>query len=397
MGCHASFEGGDGATGTEPDTILCAAGSEIELPSASSISKSGFKFIGWSNGTKIYDEGATFEVGNEDVNYTAVWECPHNHTEVKNAKAATLTAEGYTGDTYCTDCGAKLADGKAIPTLSPEPTPGGNGGGNGGSGTTIPIPTTPPTEKPTGNATKSAGEFVERCYNVCLGRSSDEAGFRYWLDMLNSGNSCGAEVGYGFVFSAEYMMKNTSNEQFVNDMYSMFFGREADAEGFNSWVEQLNNGASRLQVYAGFASSPEFSNLCGEYGIIGVSILNDDAINAAGDVGEFVGRLYKMCLSRYPDYCGFTAWTKGLQEGSKTGSTCAYGFIFSGEFMSKGLSNEEFVVYMYKVFFDREADEAGYNLWLSVLNNGGCYEEVFNGFTGSPEFAVLCASYGINA
>ena len=65
--------------------------------------------------------------------------------------------------------------------------------------------------------------------------------------------------------------------------------------------------------------------------------------------------------------------------------------------MSRGLSNEEFVVYMYKVFFDREADEAGFNLWFGVLNNGGSYEEVFNGFTGSPEFANLCASYGINA
>ena len=177
----------------------------------------------------------------------------------------------------------------------------------------------------------------------------------------------------------------------------MFFGREADEGGFNSWVEQLNNGASRLQVYAGFASSPEFTNLCSEYGVIGVSILNDDQINEAGDIGKFVGRLYKICLTRYPDYCGFTAWTKGLQEGSKTGSTCAYGFIFSGEFMSRGLSNEEFVVYMYKVFFDREADEAGYNLWVGVLNNGGSYEEVFDGFTGSPEFANLCSSYGINA
>ena len=43
---------------------------------------------------------------------------PENHdggTEIKNAKAATCTEKGYTGDTYCKGCGVKLSDGKDIP------------------------------------------------------------------------------------------------------------------------------------------------------------------------------------------------------------------------------------------------------------------------------------------
>ena len=38
----------------------------------------------------------------------------HKNTELRNAKEATCTAEGYTGDTYCKDCGTKLQTGKAI-------------------------------------------------------------------------------------------------------------------------------------------------------------------------------------------------------------------------------------------------------------------------------------------
>lgn len=39
----------------------------------------------------------------------------HNtNTEVKNAKEATCTNLGYTGDTYCKDCGKKIEDGKEI-------------------------------------------------------------------------------------------------------------------------------------------------------------------------------------------------------------------------------------------------------------------------------------------
>ena len=40
--------------------------------------------------------------------------CAHEHTEVRSAKEATCTEDGYTGDTYCTDCGAKVETGTAI-------------------------------------------------------------------------------------------------------------------------------------------------------------------------------------------------------------------------------------------------------------------------------------------
>ena len=38
----------------------------------------------------------------------------HQHTEIRNKKEATCKEEGYTGDTYCTDCGAKVSSGQAI-------------------------------------------------------------------------------------------------------------------------------------------------------------------------------------------------------------------------------------------------------------------------------------------
>ena len=38
----------------------------------------------------------------------------HENTEVRNAKEATCAEEGYTGDTYCKDCGTKLSAGEKI-------------------------------------------------------------------------------------------------------------------------------------------------------------------------------------------------------------------------------------------------------------------------------------------
>ena len=41
-------------------------------------------------------------------------ECEHTHTEIRNQREATCKEEGYTGDTYCKDCGEKLAAGTTI-------------------------------------------------------------------------------------------------------------------------------------------------------------------------------------------------------------------------------------------------------------------------------------------
>ena len=40
-------------------------------------------------------------------------ECDHTHTEIRNQREATCKEAGYTGDTYCADCGEKLATGTA--------------------------------------------------------------------------------------------------------------------------------------------------------------------------------------------------------------------------------------------------------------------------------------------
>ena len=52
-----------------------------------------------------------------NCNTTKTEEIPatgHQHTELRNASEATCAQEGYTGDTYCKDCGTKLSSGKII-------------------------------------------------------------------------------------------------------------------------------------------------------------------------------------------------------------------------------------------------------------------------------------------
>ncbi len=78
----------------------------------------------WDNG-KVTKEATCTEDGEKTYtctvcNTTKTEVIPatgHQHKEIRNAKKATCTEDGYTGDTYCKDCGEKLETGSVIKKL----------------------------------------------------------------------------------------------------------------------------------------------------------------------------------------------------------------------------------------------------------------------------------------
>ncbi len=68
--------------------------------------------------TAVYDGADKGNYVNETVSVTITRsECEHAHTEIREVVAASCTADGYTGDTYCTDCSVKIKTGTATPAL----------------------------------------------------------------------------------------------------------------------------------------------------------------------------------------------------------------------------------------------------------------------------------------
>ncbi|MBO4635618.1 MAG: DUF4214 domain-containing protein [Clostridiales bacterium] len=88
-------------------------------------------------------------------------------------------------------------------------------------------------------------------------------------------------------------------------------------------------------------------------------------------------------------------WSELLSEGKATGTSVAYGFIFSNEFQSKDISNEAYVEHMYEAFMGRPSDPDGKDMWVSYLENGMSRSKLFEGFAASVEFGRICNSYGI--
>lgn len=241
--------------------------------------------------------------------------------------------------------------------------------------------------------TEQVRGFVERLYTLVLGRSSDASGLDSWTNVLISGKEDGAKVALGFVDSVEFKSRNLSDTDYITVLYRTFLNREPDPSGLAAWQNVLANGFSRTYVFRGFAESTEFQGICDSYGIKSGTVTLNEARDQKDGITRFVNRAYKLCLGRSADVDGLNGWCNALLTGKNTAKETAYGFVFSNEFKSKNLSDEDYVKTMYNMFFDREPDTDGYNAWVKVLKNGGTREHVFDGFADSVEFQKLYASF----
>ena len=94
----------------------CEKVSDVNLPTGW-VWQDAYKDKELTVGTPV---NATAEYNGADKdNYTNVTiviaitrsSCDHTKTEIRNAKSASCTSEGYSGDTYCKDCGAEVSKG----------------------------------------------------------------------------------------------------------------------------------------------------------------------------------------------------------------------------------------------------------------------------------------------
>lgn len=113
------------------------------------------------------------------------------------------------------------------------------------------------------------------------------------------------------------------------------------------------------------------------------------------NVENFVKRFYETVLGRTAEPAGRNDWVGRLATGVAAGADVAQGFIFSQEFTNRQLDDASYVEVLYRAFFNRAPDEAGYSDWLQQLGRGVDRAAVLDGFIYSQEFKNLCATYAI--
>lgn len=155
---------------------------------------------------------------------------------------------------------------------------------------------------------------------------------------------------------------------FTMQVYRDSLDREGDAGGIAFWSEEINRGRqSRQSMLEQFVASPEFE----------------------GRIAPVI-RLYIAYFSRVPDYAGLKYWQSQMAGGGL--DIVSEAFATSGEFATRtrGLSDEDYVRYVFQSTIGRPPDAGGLAFWTAKIR----FAEISRGqlmarFSESTEFRAL--------
>lgn len=239
------------------------------------------------------------------------------------------------------------------------------------------------------------GAFIERLYEIALGRDSEEAGKKYWMDEIQSGRKNGADCARFFLTGEEFVNRKLSDEQLVDTLYLTFFDRDGEENGKQYWLGRLKAGASHNEIIDGFIDSTEWCNVCARYAVKSGAPTAKAEIPSA-PASNFVAALYLNCLNREAEEEGLYFWGLALTNLEQTGCSTAKHFFTSEEFRNLNLTDDDYVTRLYKTFMGREPEASEVAYWTGEIGKGAQTRDSVIAFFGqSEEFTNICNKYGI--
>ncbi len=215
-------------------------------------------------------------------------------------------------------------------------------------------------------------------------------------------------------------LKNSSNTDFIEQLYLTYLKREADPDGLTSNLQQLNSGVARREILYALRTSQEAANVFVEltsavdnesfielaYTKFRKQKLNETDRANAREILES-GQIRQTILQDCPPLVALPetdlATLENLTVTTETPKTTPVepDLIFSPqelltdfqiedrEFIERteSLSNEQFVRQIYRIFFRREADPEGLASHTDQINKGVSRGEILYDLRTSQEAA----------
>lgn len=110
--------------------------------------------------------------------------------------------------------------------------------------------------------------FVQRMYRLVLRRDGEAEGLNNWTSFLLEQGGTGSEAAEGFFLSEEFRRRKTDLDDYVELLYRALLGRNSDPAGKRGWIDAVRSGRmTPAELIGSFAGSEEFRQLCKKYGV----------------------------------------------------------------------------------------------------------------------------------
>lgn len=230
---------------------------------------------------------------------------------------------------------------------------------------------------------------VLRLYDAALDREPGFSEFELAFAQIKAGGTI-SQLAASLVGSQEFTSRygQLTNQQFVEQLYSIALDRDGEPSGIAGWVAALESGGQRGDVLLAFSEAP---------GHIAITApLLAKGLWVGDEFARIAARMYDSALGRLPD-SGVQGWTDFLKSGQSVESM-ANAFIQAPEFVQRfgNLTDRQFVEQLYLFTLDRAGEATGVQGWVNSLASGGTRAQVLAGFSESAEHVILSAPLWYN-
>lgn len=108
--------------------------------------------------------------------------------------------------------------------------------------------------------------FIARCYNYMFDRDPSESEISYYSSRFDRGMTA-AKFIQELAYSNEYIRRNVSSSDYVDDIYYSLLGRSPNSSTKSTWVNRLNTTSPRYSLISALVQTTEFINNCASYGV----------------------------------------------------------------------------------------------------------------------------------
>ncbi len=244
----------------------------------------------------------------------------------------------------------------------------------------------------------AAETVVDFMYNSILGREPDKDGLASWTDRIYSGSFSVYDAVYYFYNSTEFREKNLSDEDYVNNVFSVLLRREPTSEEFSDCCECLSAGISRSAILRKIMLSEELNSTVSEAGFENVGFSPATELESQYPKQAQVARnYYESILGREPSDTELDSWINRFVYNHAQCADVLYGFYNSVEFTSRELSDEDYVKNLFISIFGRIPSQEEIDWKMQFLDMGVSRNYILRSVVMSEEFLGVCNSAEVGA
>lgn len=236
-------------------------------------------------------------------------------------------------------------------------------------------------------------EFLTQGYKAILGRGVDSKGLSSWLNYLLEGHTA-LDFITGLISSDEFKNKNLSDEEYIACLYEALLGREAGEAEISGWADSMHkHQSSRMYILKQISMSDEFNKLCETAGLPVGDVYSIENRDRNLKITDYVIKVFDAVFDRGISDADLNYWT-GTLITSSCGKDFITGLLDTKEFKNRKLSDEDYVVAVFKAALGREVSEQDINYFAGEIKKNG-RDKFLESIFGCDEFTSYCKKVGI--